>query len=298
MKNVRNSRMRGRSLVLLAALSMVVLLLGACQGGLTAEEIVSKMKEVEAGIENAHAVAEFNLKLQGLEGDIVVEMWEQSPNRFRAEVLEDSSGEFLGVTSVTDGQQVWLYHPGENEVVAGRVGDLGIDEPLSPHQLIEQMREVIDYVLEHSDVELVGEEEVDGVPTYKLLFEPKEGDEARLPLPLMGATTLWVEKDRWVALKAHIAGGPLGEGWMHVRSYEFNQGVPAERFRFEVPDGVRVRSIEALEPTRFTLDEALLDADFALLVPTYVPEGTTLIDVFRTDGRYVLRYDHGLGWDL
>jgi outer membrane lipoprotein-sorting protein len=286
----------GRRVGLVAALVTLLaaaLLLGACAGGPTAEEIVAKMKEVEAGIENAHAIVEFDLRLQGLEGDLVVEMWEQSPNRFRAEVLEDSSGRLLGVTSVTDGEQVWLYHPGEQEAVVGRVGDLGLGEPLNPHQLIEQMREVIDYVLDHCDAELVGEEDVDGVPAYRLLFTPKEGDDATLPLPLMGTTTLWVEKDRWVALRAHVAGGPLGEGWMRVRSYEFNEGVPADRFHFEVPADVRVRSVEALEPTRLTLDEALLDADFPLRVPGYVPEGTTLIDVFRADDRYVFRYDHG-----
>ena len=281
------------TLVFVAALALVPLLLGGCQSGPTAEEIVAMMKEVEASTEDAHAVVEFNLRLEGLEGDIVVEMWEKSPNQFRAEVLEDTSGEFVGVTSVTDGQQVWLYHPGENEVVTGRVGEFGMDEPLSPQQLIDLMREVIDYVLEHSDVELVGEEALDGVSTYKLEFTPREDDDARLPLPLMGTTTLWVEQDRWVALKAHVAGGPLGEGSMRVRSYQFNEGVPADRFQFAIPDGVRIRTVEEMQPTHLTLDEALLQAEFALRIPTYVPAGTTLIDVFKTDGRYVLRYNHG-----
>jgi hypothetical protein len=155
------------------------------------------------------------------------------------------------------------------------------------------MREVIDYVLDHSDVELEGEEDIDGVPAYRLVCTPRDDDDARLPLPLLGTTTLWVEKDRWVALKAHVAGGPLGEGTMRVRSYTFNQGVASDRFEFAIPEGANVRTVDDLTPTHLTLDEALLQADFGLRVPAYVPEGTTLIDVFETEGRYVMRYDHG-----
>jgi hypothetical protein len=173
------------------------------------------------------------------------------------------------------------------------VGELELDEPLNPQQVIDIMRRVIDYMLEHSDAQLIGEETVDGVDTYKLVFTPREGDEDRLPLPLMGTTTLWVEKDRWVALKAQVTGGPMGEGSMHVRSYRFNDGVPADRFQFAIPEGARVRTVEELQPTHLTLDEALLQAEFALRVPGYVPEGTTLIDVFKTEDRYVFRYDHG-----
>jgi outer membrane lipoprotein-sorting protein len=275
------------------ALVASAFLLGSCQSGPTAEEIVAKMREVEASIQDAHAVVAFDLHLEDLDALVVVEMWERAPNQFRAQVVEDDSGQFAGLTSVTDGEQVWLYHPGENEVVAGRVGEFGFEEPLSPHLIMEQMREVIDYVLDHSEVELDGEEEVAGSPAYRLVLEPRPDDDARLPLPLMGTTTLWVEKERWVLLKARLTGSPVGEGTMTVRSFVFNEGVASDRFRLQPPPGVTVRTVESLEPRRLTLDEALLDAPFGLLLPSFVPAGTTLIDVFETNGRYVLRYDHG-----
>lgn len=276
----------------LAVLLVSALLLSACQSGPTAEEIVTKMKEVQASVEDAHAVVDFSVRAQTLEMEFAVEMWEKSPNKFRLEVLEDSEERFAGVVSVTDGHQVWMYHPGENEAVTGQVGEFGVDEPLDPRQVIEQMQEMIDQVLDHSDVELDGEEELAGVPTYRLVFTPKEGEESNLPLPLRGDATLWVEQDRWVALQAHFEGGSLGEGWMRVRSYEFNAGVPDERFRFEIPEGTHVRTVEEVQPTPMTLDEALAEAVFSLRVPTYVPEGATLIDVFKIDGAYVFRYDH------
>ena len=275
-----------------AVLLVSALLLSACQSGPTAEEIVARMKEVQASAEDAHAIVDFSVSAQTMEMDFTVEMWEKSPNKFRLEVLEDSEARFAGAVSVTDGNQVWMYDPGENEVVTGPVGEFGVDEPLDPRQVIELMQGMIDQVLDHSDVELDGEEKLDGVPTYRLMFTPKEGEESNLPMPLRGDATLWVEQDSWVALQAHFEGSAVGDGWMRVRSYEFDGGVPDERFQFEVPEGAIVRTIEEVQPTPMTLDEALADAAFSLRAPTYVPEDATLIDVFKIDGAYVFRYDH------
>ena len=41
-----------------------------------------------------------------------------------------------------------------------------------------------------------------------------------------------------------------------------------------------------------TLDEALAQAQFPLRVPNYLPEGATLVNVFKAEGSYLLHYDH------
>jgi outer membrane lipoprotein-sorting protein len=270
------------------------LLLGGCQNQPTAEEIVARMQEVEASIEDAHAVVEFRVQAQGMDAELAVEMWEESPNKFRAEVLEASEDNLVGMVSVTDGQQVWIYNPAEGEALVGRVGEFGVDEPFNAHQVIEGMEEAIQRVLETSDFELMGEEDVGGAATYKLHFTPRDGEELALPIPVEGQGTLWVEQERWIVLQAHFDGGAAGEGWVRVRSFEFNTGVPDDRFRFEIPADVRVIDVEEVQPTPLTLDEARDQAGFPLLVPDYVPDGATLIDVFTVSGAFVLRYDHSL----
>jgi len=288
--------MNKRWFIGLSVIVVLSLLLGGCRDRPTAEEIVAKMKEVEASIENAHAVVEFSVQAQGMDMDLAVEMWEKGPNKFRAEVLEASEGDFVGVVSVTDGQQVWMYHPGENEVVVGKVGELGMDdeELLNPRQAIGLMEEGIQQVLDTCDVELVGEEDVDGAATYKLEFTRREGEESPLPIPMPmeGKVTLWVEQERWIALQARFEGGALGEGWMRVRSFEFNAGVADDRFQFDIPADAHVINAEDMQPTPLTLDEARAQAGFTLLVPGYLPEGLTLIDVFTVNGAFVLHYDH------
>jgi outer membrane lipoprotein-sorting protein len=269
--------------------------LSGCQTGPTAEEIVAKMQEVEASTEDAHAVVEFSIQPEDMDVDmdVVVELWEKRPAKLRAEVLEADETEFEGVISVTDGEQAWLYHPGENVVVTGALGDLESDEiPIDPQQVIQLMEEGIQWAMDNFDVKLAGEEELNGVATYKLEFTPKEGEDYSMPIPADAKATLWVEKDRWIALQAHVDGGAFGEGWVRVRSFEFNTGLDDALFQFEIPEGVEVIDVADMEPVPLTLDEAETQAGFDLLVPTYEPDGATLIEVFRVGDAFILRYDH------
>ncbi|TEU11818.1 MAG: DUF4367 domain-containing protein [Anaerolineales bacterium] len=281
--------MNKRWFIGLSVLVVFALLLGGCQRRPTAEEIVAKLEEVEASTEDAHAVLEISLQVEGMDEELVVEVWEKKPNKFRAEVLEANDPELAGAISVTNGQQFWTYQPSKNEVL---VGEVGPDEPSSPRDMIQSMDEAIQQVMDTSEVKLAGEEDAAGVATYKLELTPKEDDETVLPPG--SKATLWVEQERWIVLQAHFSGGIAGEGWMRVRSFELNTGIADDLFQFEVPAGAKVTKAEDKQPKHLTLDEARTQAHFALLVPTYVPEGATLIDVLTVEEAFVLHYDHSM----
>jgi outer membrane lipoprotein-sorting protein len=280
-----------RTLIGLNLLMAVALLVVGCQKRPTDEEIVLKMQEVEASTEDVHGVIEFSVQEEGKAESAVIEVWEKKPDKARAEVLEtDSSKAAPGAVAVSDGQQVWIYDPIENEVLTGDVSAIGDEEDLAnPRDLIRLVDEGVQWVQEHADAELVGEEDVAGTPTYKLRFTPKE--DAELPVPVTGEATLWVDQERWVALKAHFVVEGVAEGSMVVRSFELNTGLDDALFQFEVPEGATVIAIDEKKPTNLALDEALAEAEF-LLVPSYVPEGVTLIDVFKLQEGYVFYYDH------
>ncbi len=156
--------------------------------------------------------------------------------------------------------------------------------------MIQFVDEVIQRVLDTSEIKLVGEDDVAGVKTYKLELTPTDDEEALLPAG--GKVTLWVDQERWVVLQAHFSGGILGEGWMRVRSFELNTGLADDLFQFEVPEGVQVTNIEDKRPTHITLEEARAQADFPLLLPGYLPEGVTLVDVLAMGEAIILHYDH------
>jgi outer membrane lipoprotein-sorting protein len=275
----------------LSLLATAVLLLAGCQQRPTAEEIVDKMQEVEASTENVHAVIQFDVREGDKTESAVIEVWEKSPDKIRVEVLEaDSPRAPVGAVAVSDGAQVWIYDPKENAVLTGDVGAIGPgDAPANPRDLIRMVDEGIEWVQEHADAKLLGEEDVAGVATYVLEFTPKE--DAEQPLPVTGSAKMWVDQKRWVALRAQFVVEGVAEGEMLVRSFELNAGIDDARFRFEPPEGAHVIAIDQKRPTHLTLDEAVAEAGF-LMVPSYVPEGVTLVDVFKLQEGYVFYYDH------
>lgn len=279
--------MSKRWLMGLGMLVVLSLFLVGCQSEVTADDIVAKLKEVEASTEDAHALVEMSFEGQGMAEEFVVEVWEKKPNKFRAEMLETSDPEFAGAIHVTDGRQVWVYQPQANEVL---VGEVGPDEPSSFREIIQSVDELIQRVLDTSEVKLAGEETLDDQATYKLEITPKDDEEAMLPAG--SKTTLWVDQERWIVLQAHVTGDLLGEGWMRVRSLELNTGLSDDFFRFEIPEGVEVVNMEDRRPKPVTLEEARAQVEFPLLVPGYVPAGVTLVDVLSMEEAIILRYDH------
>ncbi len=274
--------------ILLSLLLILALALAGCGREMTAEEIVAKMQETVDSTQDAHAVVVAEVNAQGIELSAKAEVWEQMPNKVRAEVLESSETSLVGTTLVNDGANGWFYEPARNLVTVGAVEEL--DTPL-PQEILVGLQEVIQDVLNATDVELVGEETVAGRDAYKLEAKPREGAEKQL-FPGNGTATVWVDKDQWIVLKATYSASAFGQGSMEVQSFELNPGLPADLFTFEVPEGTHVVDVEAQQPVPLTLAEAQAQAGFPLLVPAYVPQGTTLIEVFRVDEAFVLRYDH------
>jgi len=283
--------MHKRVLVLSSLVLVVSLLLAGCGQRITAEQIVAKMRETAESTVDAHAVVKVDMSAMGVDMAVTAEVWEKSPNSVRAEVIDASQPELKGMTLVTDGQQAWFYDPAHNQVEVGVAGKM--DMPL-PQELLTSMQGVIQQVLDASNVELVGEEAVAGHDAYKLTFSPKEGSTQQI-FPGNGIATVWVDQERWITLKATYEASSLGQGTIEVLSYELNPGVPDSRFHLEIPEGAKVFEVQAEEPVPLTLDEARTQAaaeGYSLLVPSYVPEGATLIEVFKTGGTIILRYDH------
>jgi outer membrane lipoprotein-sorting protein len=219
---------------------------------------------------------------------VKAEVWEKSPNKVRAEILEASEDRFVGTVLVSDGQQAWYYEPARNQVMVG--APEGMETPL-PQEMLAQLQDAIQQVLDVSDVELLDKETLAGRQAYKLLLTPKEDAEQQV-LPGNGEVTIWVDQEQWFILKATYEGGAFGQGGMEVLGFELNPGLDDALFTFQIPEGAEVVEVENQQPIPLTLDEAMQQAGFPLLVPTYVPEGATLIEVFKAEDSIILRYNH------
>jgi outer membrane lipoprotein-sorting protein len=278
--------MRRKVWIACGLLLAVSLVLAGCGKQITAEEIVAKMQETLDNTKDAHAIVAGSVDAEGLRTAVTVEVWEKSPDKLRAQVLEASEPDLAGSLLVSDGEQAWAYNPARNLVMIGEAAEM--ETPL-PQEMLVSLQETIQELLNATDVKLESEEELAGQEVYKLTLTPKEGGEMDM---VDGTATLWVDKKQWIVLKATFEAIGVGQGSMEVQSFDLNPGLADDLFKFEVPEGAKVVDMQAQEPVPLSLDEARALAGFPLLVPEYVPEGATLIEVFRVDDSFVLRYDH------
>jgi outer membrane lipoprotein-sorting protein len=190
---------------LLLALSLMV---AACGSRITAEEIVAKMQETIENTQDAHAIVTVALDLQGEGVSATVELWERSPNKIRAEALEASEPELVGMLLVSDGERGWAYSPQNNEVTVGSLGDLEL--PL-PQEMLIELQDALQAMLDASDIELVGEEKTADRQAYLLRMSPKEDSKEGF-FPGDGKATLWVTKRAGSSSRPPMRGGPLVRG--------------------------------------------------------------------------------------
>ena len=280
--------MRQKVLALVGLFLVATLALSGCGEAITAEEIVAKMQEMLETTKDAHAVVRVSLNAQGIELGATAEVWEKAPDQVRAEVLTSTDGRFDGTVVVSDGEQGWVYEPQRNVVTVGTLEN--VEMPL-PQEILTSLQEVIQAVLDVSDISLVGEESIAGREAYKLTVRSKDGADVQI-FPGGGTATLWVDQVQWIVLRATYEAGAFGQGEMEIQSFELNTGLPDSLFEFEEPEGASVVEPSSQEPVALTLEEADNLAPFALLIPTYVPEGVTLVGVLRAGESFVLRYNH------
>ena len=318
------SRKGKRLLVLLAAilaLGVSGLALAAFNGDPTPEEILTHVVETLDAARDGHAVLRVEADTPDRSGWATLEVWgkkppEEDPDghpKFRVEVQEASEAEAQGAVAVSDREQFWLYVPARNTVWTGAVeemrdveewqayeGELPFDPSTgSGHRSLQTF---VDWLLQVSEVTLLGTEEIGGHEAYALQFVPRP-EEVPEVAATGGAGTAWVDQARWVPLQAAFDGGSMGQGQVTVELVELDVGLPDDLFTFQIPDGAEVVPVKDRMPQHLSLDEAEAAVGFdpstgsghRLLTPSYLPEGTALVDVMKMGNTIVLRYESAQG---
>ncbi len=310
------SRKGKRLLVLLVAilaLGVGGLALAAFNGDPTPEEILTRAVETLDAAQGGHAVLSIEADTPDKSGWATLEVWGKKPPegdpdahpKFRVEVQETSEAEAQGAVAVSDGEQFWLYVPARNTVWTGAVEEMrDVPPPFIPPNGGERGGEgelpfdspqtFVDWLLEVSEVTLLGTEEIGGREAYTLQFVPRPEE-----LPEVAATggtgTAWVDQARWVVLQAAFDGGSVGQGQVTVELVELDVGLPDDLFAFQIPDGAEVVPVKDRMPQHLSLDEAEAAVGFDLLTPSHLPEGATLVDVMKMGNTIVLRYESAQG---
>lgn len=293
------------------------LLLAACTQSIpTAEEIVERMEAANAAMQDVHAVVALEFSSPDQSGSLRAEVWMQRTGEtdadgkpvsmVRAEVLaadvagEEHAANLVGSLLVSDGSTFWLYNPAANTAVTGTADELK-DVPAASGGGVAtaMLQDIVQQGLDAVNLEVLGEEEVAGKNTWKVLVTPKPETTAQLRLDSVIQGMLWVDVDLALPLKATLDASDFGQGALEVELIEVNTGLSADLFSFTPPADAQIVQaadlIAQMQPRpSSTVDEARTNVSFQLREPTYLPEGLVLVEV-RTVGTstVILNYAGG-----
>jgi outer membrane lipoprotein-sorting protein len=295
-----------------------------------ADELLARSLETLETIQDGHAVVEItadipaemleqaggHLPLDGLNGTF--EIWARrnaGPNgepAVRIEVLDAAKPELIGLTAVSDGTEFWLYDPGRNVVVTGRVDEMMtiLAQRLAEHEgewpgdevsreefesqtadLPETPEEAVAKFLEYFTAERTGSEEMAGSDAYRIRLIPipeQMPEEIRLA---GGFVNLWLRSSDQLPVGIEYAEGTAGYGKVTATTAEINIGLDDAVFTFAIPEGAEVVQAADLIAAMESMKAEAEPADFEALTPTAVPEGAVAEEPNQVAGTVVQRFN-------
>ncbi|MBN2487453.1 MAG: DUF4367 domain-containing protein [Methanosarcinaceae archaeon] len=251
-----------KMLLVLLLVSSPLFVAGCVDEELTAEQIAEKMKQKEASIEDYSYTMHMTILFEGQEQVMEADVMYKKPNKCKT--VQILPTETAGGISVFDGETMWIYDPNQNTVMT-------MDMPEIAGQDEMDYQKLINTILDESDFSVIGFEEFEGRTAYIIEMKSKDDTE----LGLFGNIEVWIDKETWMPLKMEMKdgdGNPIYSA--EYRNFQINTGIPDEEFKFEIPEGAEIRTMdEFVLPERTTLKDVQEKTAFDILVPSNLPEG-------------------------
>lgn len=292
-----------RMLRLGSLLAMIGLLLAACAPReVTADEIMRRMETARNNLQTAHVIADVSLTSPERSGNFSVEAWTKKTGqtdaagkpigKLRAKVLSAAEQDLIDTEFVSDGETFWLYTPKANKVITGKRSDLkpGQAGAADPAAQMMQMQEMLQQLIDGANVTIENQsEQIAGRDTWKIRLTPKPETQQQLQLGNVIDTTLWVDKQSDLPVKALLDAKDLGKLEATATTLDLNQTIADDRFTFTPPAGAEVINAADIaknaRPQTITLDDARKAASFTVLAPATLPNGVQLDEVQQLNMR-------------
>ncbi|GEL77035.1 LolA family protein [Tenuibacillus multivorans] len=187
--------------------------------------------------------------------DSSLEQWMDYKDTRRTKVItETANGEVS--KSVNDGEKVIMYSDLQGEAFEMEAPKTEVAERSQQ----EQIKRTLEQTRETHDLNLIGEEELNGFNTYHIKAVPKEEGNS-----LRGEEEYWITTDHWMIVKSITHSDDIKVIY-EVTDLNVNPEFDENTFTLNLPEGVEVKPFEEMDPTeQVTLDEAATSYDVPLL---------------------------------
>ncbi|QHT47074.1 hypothetical protein QRD89_11250 [Halobacillus sp. ACCC02827] len=235
---------------LIGVITAGVCLVSACSaesgGAYSPDQIVANAVEKEDQLDRYYMKMEMDVQ----KGDDTIdrstmEQWSDVANN-RIKVIADTEGG--AVQSLNDGKTTMFYSEEQGE--AFTIDSPGTEQMLSGESQREQLQQMLQETRKTHDVELIGEEEVNGFGTYHIKAVPKEDGGFR------GNEEYWISDKHWIIIKMVAHSEDLKTEYT-VTELDVDPSFDDRTFTMDLPQGVEVKEMDDLGLTEETsLEEA------------------------------------------
>lgn len=215
----------------------------------TVDEVIKKNIDAQGGVEKLKAVksAKVTGKIiqQGLEIPIIIQ--QKRPNMVRVDVTFQGKTQ----TGAYDGETGWKTNPFQGspdpEKIAG-------DELKELQEQSDMDGPLVDYKAKGHTVELIGKEDLEGTPAYKLKLTLKNGD----------VRNIYIDADNWLTLKVNLKrktpGGEM-EADQYVGNYKKVNGIMAA---FSIETKIAGQTVNQIVFDKMEMDVPIEDSVFKM----------------------------------
>lgn len=215
----------------------------------TVDEVIKKNIDAQGGVEKLKAVksAKVTGKIiqQGLEIPIIIQ--QKRPNMVRVDVTFQGKTQ----TGAYDGETGWKTNPFQGspdpEKIAG-------DELKELQEQSDMDGPLVDYKAKGHTVELIGKEDLEGTPAYKLKLTLKNGD----------VRNIYIDADNWLTLKVNLKrktpGGEM-EADQYVGNYKKVNGIMVP---FSIETKIAGQTVNQIVFDKMEMDVPIEDSVFKM----------------------------------
>lgn len=215
----------------------------------TVDELIKKNIDAQGGVERLKAVKSIKITgkiiQQGIEIPITIQ--QKRPNMVRVDVTFQGKTQ----TGAYDGETGWKTNPFQGspdpEKIAG-------DELKELQEQADMDGPLVDYKTKGHTVELIGKEDMEGTPVYKLKLTLKNGDVRNLYIDAENSLTLKVN------LKRKTPGGEM-EADQYVGNYKKVNGIMAA---FSIETKISGQTVNQIAFDKMEMDVPIDDSAFKM----------------------------------
>ncbi len=221
-----------RQIVLL----LMVTLMSGMASAETAEDVFDQFRLTYEKNENFFAEFEQTTFQQNYKTITQGKLYFAKPNLLRMEYFDKDNPKQLTQSIVLDGKHAWSYTPVLNQVNKSVQTQQGGGTGILPG-----LGASFEYLKQRYALELVEDEAAAKKNVYRLALSPKESFEFKEIIEI------WVRQQDWLPIQFsyQTVGQPNGDLTMitSLRHIKVNQQLPDDIFRFAIPEGAEVISI-------------------------------------------------------